>query len=74
MAEKQGLFQKNERKSPFPGKKVLGYKKTGFTWEKKVIIKKGKKKDFFPPKFEKTNHYLKAWLYLEEVAKKYMYY
>jgi hypothetical protein len=49
----------NERKSPFSGKKVLGYKKTGIIKAKKqknriYLRKKGnnknrKKKDFFPP-------------------------
>ena len=55
LAEKQDLFEKNERKSPFSGKKVLGYKKkqelqkqksikTGFIWEKKAIIKTEKRR------------------------------
>ena len=55
------MFEKNERKSPFSGKKVLGYKKTGIAKAKKYknriyLRKKGnnkkrKKKDFFPPLF-----------------------
>ena len=59
LAEKQDLFEKNERKSPFSGKKVLGYKKTGIAKAKKYknriyLRKKGnninrEKKDFFPP-------------------------
>ena len=35
ISEKQYLFEKNERKSPFSGKKVLGYKKTGIAKAKK---------------------------------------
>ena len=59
LAEKQDFFEKNEKKSPFSGKKVLGYKKTGIAKAKKYknriyLRKKGnnknrEKKDFFPP-------------------------
>jgi hypothetical protein len=35
LAEKQDLFEKNVRKSPFSGKKVLCYKKTGIAKAKK---------------------------------------
>ena len=52
-------MKKNERKSPFSGKKVLGYKKTGIAkakmYKNRIYLrKKGdnknrKKKDFFPP-------------------------
>jgi hypothetical protein len=61
LAEKQDLFEKKVRKSPFLGKKVLCYKKTGIAKAKKYknrifLRKKGdnkkrKKKDFFPPLF-----------------------
>ena len=54
-------MKKNERKSPFSGKMVLGYKKTGIAKAKKYknriyLRKKGnnknrEKKDFFPPHF-----------------------
>ena len=61
IAEKQDLFEKKMRGilSPFSGKKVLGYKKTGIAKAKKYknriyLRKKGndknrEKKDFFPP-------------------------
>ena len=60
LADKQDLFEKKSvRKSPFSGKKVLCYKKTGIVKAKKYknriyLRKKGddknrKKKDFFPP-------------------------
>ena len=52
-------LKKNVRKSPFSGKKVLCYKKTGITKAKKyknrIYLRKKsddknrKKKDFFPP-------------------------
>ena len=63
IAEKQDLFEKKMRGilSPFSGKKVLGYKKTGIAKAKKYknriyLRKKGsnkniEKKDFFPPQY-----------------------